>query len=190
MSPRTIKRCVASNRLLASHGLSGPVLGQNIPLSCTSKEAKKVTPCNYIWTIYLLSRVLHVSAYSCSKTVFRHRLKTYTKKNFVNWNYWYLSLTLFKWVLGAFAKLRRATISFVVSVCLSVCPFVRIEQLCPITDGFSSIWYLRIFRKSDEKIQVWLKSDKNKTYFTWRPVYIYITSLNYSYNKKCFKQNL
>jgi hypothetical protein len=31
--------------------------------------------------------------------------------------------------LGAFAKLRKATISFVMSVCLSVCPSVRMEQL-------------------------------------------------------------
>jgi len=35
------------------------------------------------------------------------------------------------------------------------------------------------FRKSVEKIQIWLKRDKNKEYFTWRPVYIYgNTSLN------------
>jgi len=33
-------------------------------------------------------------------------------------------------VLGAFAKLRKATISFVLSVCLSVClPVLRMEQL-------------------------------------------------------------
>jgi len=29
------------------------------------------------------------------------------------------------------------------------------------------------FSKSAEKIQVLLKSDKNNSYFTWRPVYIY-----------------
>jgi hypothetical protein len=28
-------------------------------------------------------------------------------------------------------------------------------------------------KKSVEKIQVWLKSDKNNGYFTWRPTYIY-----------------
>jgi hypothetical protein len=31
---------------------------------------------------------------------------------------------------------------------------------------------LSSFRKSVEKIQVALKSDKNKEYFAWRPVYI------------------
>jgi len=31
--------------------------------------------------------------------------------------------------LGAFAKLRKASICFVMSVCLSVCPFVRTDQI-------------------------------------------------------------
>jgi hypothetical protein len=40
---------------------------------------------------------------------------------------------------------------------------------------------LSIFRKSVEKIQVSLKSDKNNGYFTWRPMYIYdYISLNSS----------
>jgi hypothetical protein len=33
---------------------------------------------------------------------------------------------------------------------------------------FHEIWYLSNFRKSVEKIQVSLKSDKNNKYFTWR----------------------
>jgi hypothetical protein len=37
---------------------------------------------------------------------------------------------------------------------------------------FHEIWYLRIFRKSDEKIQVSLNSYQNKEYFTGRPIYI------------------
>jgi len=32
---------------------------------------------------------------------------------------------------------------------------------------------LSIFRKSVEKIQVSLKSDKNNRYFTWRPICIF-----------------
>jgi hypothetical protein len=44
------------------------------------------------------------------------------------------------------------------------------------------------FRKSVEKIQLWLKYDKNIGYFTWRPMYICDISLNSSYNKKCFGQ--
>jgi hypothetical protein len=43
---------------------------------------------------------------------------------------------------------------------------VRLEQLgCPWTD-FHEIWYLNIFRKSVEKIQVLLKSDKNNGRFS------------------------
>jgi hypothetical protein len=57
--------------------------------------------------------------------------------------------------LGTFAKLRKAAISFVMSVRRSVC----MEQLgCHRTD-FHEILYLKIFRKSIEKIQVSLKSD-------------------------------
>jgi hypothetical protein len=42
--------------------------------------------------------------------------------------------------------------------------------------GFSWNW-MSIFRKSVEKIQVALKSDKNNGYFTWRPMYVYDISL-------------
>jgi len=54
--------------------------------------------------------------------------------------------------LDAFAKLRKATVSFVMSVCPSA-------WNNPAPTG-------RIFRKSVEKIQVSLKSDKNNGYFT------------------------
>ena len=64
--------------------------------------------------------------------------------------------------LGTFAKLRKATISFLVSVVL----FVRMEQLGSHWTDFGEILYLRIFRKSFGKIQVSLKSDKNEGYFT------------------------
>ena len=55
--------------------------------------------------------------------------------------------------LGMFAKLQKATISFITSV--------RMEQLGSHWTDFNEIWYLSIFRKSDEKIQVLFKSDKN-----------------------------
>jgi len=59
--------------------------------------------------------------------------------------------------LGALAKLRKATISFVISVRLSV----RMEQLVSQWTDFYEIWYLRIFHKSGRRIQVSFKSDKN-----------------------------
>jgi len=43
-----------------------------------------------------------------------------------------------------------------------VCLSVRMEHLGYNWTDFHGIWYLSIFRKSDEKIQVSLKLDKNK----------------------------
>jgi hypothetical protein len=47
------------------------------------------------------------------------------------------------------------------------------EQLGSHWTAFHEIWYLRILRKFDEKIQVSLKSGKNKGHFTWRPIRIF-----------------
>ena len=52
--------------------------------------------------------------------------------------------------------------------CASVCPSLWNSRL-PM-DGFSLIRYLNIFRKSVDKIQVSLKSNKHNGYFTWRPI--------------------
>jgi hypothetical protein len=59
-------------------------------------------------------------------------------------------------VFDVFAKLWKWTISFVMSVRLHA------------TTYFDENWDLRISRKSVEKIQMLLKSDKNNGYFTWR----------------------
>jgi len=48
--------------------------------------------------------------------------------------------------LGALAKLRKTTVSFVMSVCLSFRLSVRIE-LCSHWMDFHEIWYLRIYFK-------------------------------------------
>ena len=70
-------------------------------------------------------------------------------------------------------------------------PSVRMEQLISHWTDFHEIWYLRINRKSVEKIQVSLKSDENNRYFTWRPIYIFNhISLISSQNEKCFRQTL
>jgi hypothetical protein len=58
-------------------------------------------------------------------------------------------------------------------MCLPVLPFLRVEQLSSHWTDFHENWYLNIFRKSVEKIQALLKSDKNNGYFIWRPMYIY-----------------
>jgi hypothetical protein len=71
--------------------------------------------------------------------------------------------------LDAFVKLRKATIGFV----MSVRPSIRMEQLGSYWTDFHEIWYLIIFRKHVEKIEVSLKSEHNNGYFTWRPKYIF-----------------
>ena len=64
-------------------------------------------------------------------------------------------------VLGAFAKLRKANISCVMSVGPSVRPHGTTALPLEI---FSC--YLFFFRKSVEKIEVSLRYDKNNGYFT------------------------
>jgi len=71
--------------------------------------------------------------------------------------------------LGGFAKLRKATISLVMSVRLSF----RMEQLGSHWTDFHGVWYLGIFRKSVETVQDLLQSNTNNGYFTWRPIYIF-----------------
>jgi hypothetical protein len=50
--------------------------------------------------------------------------------------------------------------------CLSVLLSVRIEQLGYNLKDIYEIWYLNISRESVEKLQVWLRSDKNNRNFT------------------------
>ena len=58
-------------------------------------------------------------------------------------------------ILGAFAKFRKRLLrSFALSACPSVRSYVRMEQLGSHWTDFNDIWYLRIFWKSSEKIQV------------------------------------
>jgi hypothetical protein len=74
--------------------------------------------------------------------------------------------------LGAFAKFQKATIRFVTSVtqyvCLSVClpvsSSVRMQQRGYHWTDFDDRSFF-FFRKSVEKIQVSLNSDKTKVYF-------------------------
>ena len=82
--------------------------------------------------------------------------------------------------LGAFAKLRKGSVSFV----MSVRPFVRVEQLCPHWTDFHEICYFAMFRKSVEKIQFSFKSNKNNGYLTWRPIYIFYRISHISYTIK------
>ena len=56
--------------------------------------------------------------------------------------------------LGTFHKMRKATNSVVVSVCMSVYLSVRMEQLHFHWRDFRENWYLSIFRSSVKKIDI------------------------------------
>ena len=56
------------------------------------------------------------------------------------------------------------------------------EQLGSHWTDFNEIWYLRIFRKSVEKIQVSLKPENTN-------IHLYHISLMFSYNKKCLDKS-
>ena len=63
--------------------------------------------------------------------------------------------------LDAFPKLWKVTISFIMSVCLSIWGSIHMKQLSSHCTDFHEILYLNIFQKSATKIQVSLKLDKN-----------------------------
>jgi hypothetical protein len=65
-------------------------------------------------------------------------------------------------ILGAFAKLRKATSSFV----MPIRTFVRMEELGFHWTDFHAIFIRVFFEKSIEKIQVSLQSHKNNGYCT------------------------
>jgi hypothetical protein len=59
-----------------------------------------------------------------------------------------------------FSKWRKPNTRFFMSVCMSVCLSARMEQLGFYWKDLYEIWYLSIFRKSVQQIQVSLKSTR------------------------------
>ena len=51
------------------------------------------------------------------------------------------------------------------------------EHFGSLWTNFHAVCCLRIFLKSVEKMQVFLKSDKNNKFFIWRPMYLHIWHL-------------
>jgi hypothetical protein len=88
-------------------------------------------------------------------------------------------IKLFVNVLGTFAKLRNETIRFVMFVRLSV----RMEQLGFYWTDFYELLYWKVFRKSVEKIQVSLKSDKNNGNLIWGGIF-FIISLSFLFKMR------
>ena len=74
---------------------------------------------------------------------------------------------------------------------LSARPPALMKQLVSHWTVFHEIWYLSIFIKPVEKIQVSLQSNENNWYFTWRPSTFWIPSRSFFPRMiKFFGQNL
>ena len=114
-----------------------------------------------VWEIY--------EAY-CTESRLAESLTNYrNKRETQTCQYWQAGKISFLFIFRYVAKLRKATISFVRYVRLSV----QKEKLGSHWTDFHEIWYLSIFRKFVEKIQVSLKLGTNKGRYTWRPIHIF-----------------
>jgi hypothetical protein len=129
-------------------------------------------PCSIIWIAFFQERICGATeSGGMKRVIFHQRVCGFSARlsgepsslwshKLVNWN---VKMKLF---LGAFAVLRKATISFVRSVGpLGTTRF-------PL-DGFSWNLIFEDFSKSVEKIQASLNSGRNIAYCTWRPLYVY-----------------
>ena len=93
--------------------------------------------------------------------------------------YIFKNICIHLFVLGVFEKISK---SFVMS---------SRKNWAPCKMDINLIWHLSSFRKSVEKIQVPLKSDKNNGYFIWRQMYTSDhLSLSESDNEQCFGQQM
>ena len=86
-----------------------------------------------------------------------------------------LSIVFFSWV-GRRTYQHPCKLLSAVSR-LTVCLYTLMERLGSQRTDFHEIWFLSIFRKPVEEIQVSFKSDKNNGYFTWRKHTFFIRTL-------------
>ena len=84
-----------------------------------------------------------------------------------------------RYFLDVFVKLRKSDY-LLCHASLSVCPHGTARLLLV---GFHEIWYLFVFRKYVEKIQVPFKQDKGNGYFTWRLVCVF-SNMSLSFLRK------
>jgi hypothetical protein len=92
------------------------------------------------------------NVYFCDKYDFQNKELTFPYSALINW------------LLGSLAKLQKATINVVISVCPSAYPHATNR---PPLYGFSWNLMFGIFRKYVEKTEDSLISKKNIWYFTW-----------------------
>jgi hypothetical protein len=72
---------------------------------------------------------------------------------------------------------------------LYVHPSVRMYQRGSVWTYFREIWYWVLLWSCVEKVQIWLKSDKNMGHFTWRPTYVWLLPAKYIRHKSVCVQH-
>ena len=104
-----------------------------------------------------------------------------------SWTFLTVCFEIFRW--RVFRRVRKITKSDYM-LC-HVCPWAC-SISAPTRRIFMEfdIWGIFFFPKICRENSVWLKSDKNNGHCTWKRLYIRDTSLNSSYNEKCFRQKL
>jgi len=75
-------------------------------------------------------------------------------------------MVVYFYIIGALAKLRKVTNSFLMLVYPSVRLPVLVEQLSSHWSDFRENLYWSFSRKSVQKIQISFESAKNKAYYT------------------------
>jgi hypothetical protein len=94
-------------------------------------------------------------------------------------------------VLRRVGKSAKATINFVMSVCPSVLPSVRVEQLGSHWTDFREIWYFSIFWKSVKKFKFhWNLTRIAGTLHEDLCTFVIISPWILLRNEKCFGQKL
>ena len=94
--------------------------------------------------LHCLTAAKTVHSIHSRKRTTRHCIEFIYATSWSSCSNWYLPI-----LVGAFTKLRKATMSFIVSVR----PSIRMEQLGSHWTGFHEIWYLSIFRKKKNSIK-------------------------------------
>jgi len=126
-------------------------------MSCSSPSVRIKQNCHFMYCFIYRHKPLYLCVFCGSEN--KQRLFPYT--------------ALTAWFVGALKKIsKRDYWPHHISLCLSVCPSAC-NNSAPTGRILTKFDTWEFFEKSVEKIQVSLKSDKNKAHFTWRPVYIY-----------------
>jgi len=114
-----------------------------------------ILPAN-CWTLFVILCALFLDVFVALwfRSCIHSRVFLITQQMYTNIPFSKIVYVMYWTMLGAFAKLRKATISFF----MSALPSVRLKQFGCYSKDFHEIWYLIIFRKTLKKIQFFINS--------------------------------